>query len=252
MLKTEADDFIYNSYLSRNVNFRWSDHSSFFKNPNKGRYLKRLFDKEGSHTVERIIREQPIFQCQGHDQMQFVKLLLEAWPKTFRMIEVIRDPIDQIDSWSRRKWGTRFGTDPMSLTPCFEYNNEAIPFYAYGWEEEYLTIPPIDRIRKMLYKLQFGNRKAYEVLSKDEKKQIIIIRFEDFVLNTFERVDDLASFLNTSTTKYTKSAIKKQDCPRNLAPEKRLKNFEFIKKEASQESLILVDEMIEDYKIDWI
>jgi hypothetical protein len=252
LLRTVADDFTYNGYLSRNVNFRWSDHSSVFKSPNKGRYLKRLFDKEGAETVERIIRERPIFQSQGHDQMQFVKLLLEAWPETFRMIEIVRDPIDQIDAWIRRDWGTRYCTDPMALTPCFKCKDQAVPFYAYGWGEEYLEMPPIDRIIKMLYKLQFENRNAYESLSKAEKQQIMIIRFEDFVANTFEYVNNIAMFLDTSTTKNTKPAINAQGCPRYQDPTKKLRRFELIKKDASKQSLALVDEMIADYKNDWV
>ena len=251
LLRTVADSYIYNSYLSRNVNFRWSDHSSVFKTPNKGRYLKRLFEKEGAETVERIIREKPIFQSQGHDQMQFVELLLEAWPGTFRMIEIVRNPIDQIDAWWRRGWGTRFCTDPMALTPCFKCKDQAVPHYAHGWGEEYLEMAPMDRIIKMLYKLQIENRKAYEVLSKDKKKQIMIIRFEDFVTSTYDYVDNIAKFLNTSTTKNTKSAIKAQGCPRYQDPAKKFRRFDLIKKEASQESLVLLNEMIEDYKIDW-
>ena len=43
MLRTVADEFVYASYLSRNTNFRWSDHSSVFKSPNRIKYIKRLF-----------------------------------------------------------------------------------------------------------------------------------------------------------------------------------------------------------------
>jgi hypothetical protein len=103
----------------------------------------------------------------------------------------------------------------------------------------------------MLYKLQIENRKHYELLSEPEKKQVMVIRFEDFVVSTFEYVDNIANFLNTSVTKNTKSAIKRQGCPRYQDPIKRDKRYSLIKKDASQESLILLDKMIEDYKIDW-
>ena len=79
--------------------FRWSDHSSVFRSPNRMKYFRRLFDKEGKGTVDRILQENPIYQNQGHDQMRFVDLLLDAWPGTFRMIEIIRDPVDLIDAW---------------------------------------------------------------------------------------------------------------------------------------------------------
>ena len=41
--------------------------------------------------------------------------------------------------------------DPMALTPCIRFKEQAVPFYAHGWEQEYLEISPIDRIIKMLH-----------------------------------------------------------------------------------------------------
>jgi len=252
LLRSFADEYGYEGYLSRNTNFRWSDHSSVFKSPNWKKYIRRLFEKEGEQTVVRIRDEQPIFQNLGHDQMRFVRLLLDAWPTTFRMIEIVRDPIDQIDAWSRRDWGRRFCVDPMALTPCIKFNDKAVPFYAHGWEQEYLEAAPMDRIIKMLYTLQLANREAYEKLNDKDKQQIKVIRFEDFVSDTYNYVEQLASFLKTTTTKSTKSAIHKQGCPRYQPPEKRTKRFETIKQEATSPYLELVNEMIEDYSSDWI
>ena len=251
LLRTVADEFVYSSYLSRGSNFRWSDHSSVLKSPNRLKYLRRLFEKEGEETVQRILREKPIFQNQGHDQMRFVGLLLDAWPGTFKMIEITRDPVELIDAWSRRDWGTRYCADPMALTPCIRFKEQAVPFYAHGWEQEYLDISPIDRVIRMLHGLQTTNRAAYETLNCSDKKQILVLRFEDFVVNTYSCVDRLADFLNTKKTKATKTAIQKQGCPRQPSQNKRQKRLEIIKKEASSPYLELVDEMIEDYKTDW-
>ena len=132
-----------------------------------------------------------------------------------------------------------------------DFNGEAVPFYAYGWEDEYLKISPIDRIIKMIYELQFGNKKSYESLTNDEKKQIMVIRFEDFVDNTYKIVDDLAVFLNTKTSKYTKRSIIKQGCPRIQNLEKRVERYKNIKKISSSPYIQLVEEMIEDYEVDW-
>ncbi len=252
MLRTLADEFVYASYLSRDTNFRWSDHSSVFKSPNRMKYFRRLFDKEGKETVERILQENPIYQNQGHDQMRFVDLLLDAWPQTFRMIEIIRDPVDLIDAWRRRDWGTRYCTDPMVLTPCIKFNEQAVPFYANGWAKEYLEISPMDRIIKMLHGLQIANRAAYEALTDSNKKQIQVIRFEDFVVDTYNYIEQLASFLQTKTTKTTKAAIHKQGCPRTQKTDKRQMKLEIINKEATAPYLELMDEMIEDYKVDWV
>ena len=66
------------------------------------KYFERLFDKEDEETVERILQENPIYQNQGHDQMRFGKSIAELAAETFRMIEIIRDPVDLIDAWEER------------------------------------------------------------------------------------------------------------------------------------------------------
>ena len=140
----------------------------------------------------------------------------------------------------------------MDRTPCFRIGDKAVPFYAHGWEEEYLDMAPMDRIIKMQHGLQFSNREVYEGLSEKDKSQIRVIRFESLVAHTYEYVEEIAEFLDTTTTKHTKSAVKKQGCPRHQPPEKRERRFENIKNEASKSSLQLVEEMIEDYKTDWV
>ncbi len=252
MLRTVADEFLYSSYLSRDTNFRWSDHSSVFNSPNKYKYFRRLFGKEGKDVIDNILEDSPIYQNQGHDQMQFVSLLLRAWPSSFKMIEIIRNPIDLVDAWWRRGWGTRFCIDPSGYTPCIDFNGTPVPFYAFGWEQEYLDASPMDRIIKMIYSLNFNNRVSYKALSKDEKKQILVIRFEDFVINTSDYIDKLACFLGTKTTKNTKKTIKKQGCPRTQGQDKIIRRLKNIEMEASEPYLLLLEEMIKDYKVDWV
>ena len=104
----------------------------------------------------------------------------------------------------------------------------------------------------MLHGLQTANRAAYEALTDSNKKQIQVIRFEDFVVDTYNHVDLLAVFLQTKTTKTTKAAIHKQGCPRLQQTDKRQMLLETIKKEATAPYLELMDEMIEDYKTDWV
>ena len=76
--------------------------------------------------------------------------------------------------------------------------------------------------------------------------------FEDFVVDTYNYIEQLASFLQTKTTKTTKAAIHKQGCPRTQKTDKRQMKLEIINKEATAPYLELMDEMIEDYKTDWV
>ena len=60
LLRLQADLVLYDTMMSRNVNFRVSDQSSAFRDPNYWVYLKRLFAKGNKLIPERIKEESKI------------------------------------------------------------------------------------------------------------------------------------------------------------------------------------------------
>tara|TARA_Y100000816_G_C26108356_1_gene590122 strand:- start:7832 stop:8800 length:969 start_codon:yes stop_codon:yes gene_type:complete len=252
LIQQLSDEFLYNSLLSRNTNFRWQDHSSVFKNPQWFRYIRRLFHKEGPETLEKINQRNPIFQNMVHDQMAYVDFFFEAFPEGFQMIEIIRDPVYLIDAWLRRRLASRFGTDPLEFSICVKAGDNIVPHYAIGWEKEYLKMSDFDRTIHMLHNLHFKNRKKYESLNSVSKEKLYVLKFEDFVTNdTFQELDSIASFLSTKTTKSSHRVIKKQGCPRVLPQEKYNRLYKEIKSQCNEESNKLLQEMISDYEIEW-
>jgi hypothetical protein len=252
LIQQIADEFIYNSFLSRNTNFRWQDRSSVFKNPFWTRNIRRLFDKEGGKTLKKIQERNPIFQTLSHDQMAYVNFFFDVYPDGFRMIEIIRNPITLIDAWDRRQLTSRFGEDPLEFTTCVKVGNEVVPRNVVDWAKEYIEMTPIDRTIRMLHDLQMKNRKVYENLPPSRKKGVHVIRFEDLVTDTIERIEVMAHFLETTTTKITTKTIKKQNCPRILSVENQNRMFQDIKSKCSSKSSNLLDKMISDYENDWV
>ena len=171
----------YNSFLSRNTNFRFKDHSSVFRSQQASRYYKRLLHNEGPETLEKIKATKPIYQNQTHNQLRNFKLFCETWLNRFRMIEILRNPIELVDAWVRRRWSIRFAVDPLAFTPCISFDDKVVPIYAEGWEQEYQKMSPENKVVRMLYKLQKLNRKIRRGLNKTDFKQLLIIKFEDFV-----------------------------------------------------------------------
>jgi hypothetical protein len=251
LIQQFSDEFIYNSFLSRNTNFRWQDHSSVFKNPQWFRYVRRLFDKEGPEILKKLQERNPIFQSLSHDQMAYVDFFIDAYPDGFRMIEITRDPIYLIDAWLRRKLASRFGTDPLEFSICVNVGDSVVPHNAIGWEKEYIEMPPIDRTIHMLHGLQMKNRNVYENLQPEQKQKVYVIRFEELVTDTLKHIEAIAFFLDTKPTKSTRKAIKKQGCPRVLSQDKHNRLYREIKSHCSEESNDLLQEMISDYEIDW-
>ena len=248
LLKLECDMHLYNSSIGRNVNFRFSDHSSVWRNPNRLRYFKRLFGKQGEPIAQRIRRERPIFQNQTHDQLANFDLYHAAFGASFRILEMIRHPVDVVDSWVQRGWGTRFGTDPLALTFSIRFEGQDLPYYALGLESDYVATSPNGRVIRMVSRLWDDSIGVYRNLSQEQQSQVLVIPFEGFVRRPDLYLQPIAHFLGSAATRHTPSALRRQGCPRPYSPETRERKQRSIEGEASPEELALLNRLIEEYE----
>ena len=248
LLQMEVDMHLHNSMIGRNTNFRLGDHSGVWRNPNRLRYLKRIFAPGGDAVVGRIAREKPIYQNQTHDQLETFGIHYEAFGDRLRIVEMIRHPVDLIDSWLRRGWGSRFGNDALAFTFCVRYQDQDLPYYALGWEELYLSSSPLGRVVRMVARLWDDGQAVYISLPAEQKRQVFMISFEDFVEHTAAYLGPIADFLGTRTTRHTPSALKRQNCPRPYSVEARRQKQGRIESEASSEERAILARLIEEYE----
>ena len=68
MIRIQMDLLIYETMMSRRINFRPSDLSSAFRDIDFLSYLKRLFSKGDEIIPERIKKEKPILHFATHHQ----------------------------------------------------------------------------------------------------------------------------------------------------------------------------------------
>ncbi|KAF5416488.1 MAG: hypothetical protein C5S38_02780 [Candidatus Methanophagaceae archaeon] len=182
MLRIEVDNRLYDTMISRAVNFRPSDYTGIFKYPNPLRYIERLFlEEEGAPVVERVRKEKPIFQNMTHDGLSYAKIFFEAFGDKLFFIEMLRNPIDIVYDWHIRDFGTRIGKDPREFQFTFEWKGEMVPIMAHGWEDEYLTISPVERIIRMIDTMYRKNIKTYNELTREQKERIFFVVFDKFV-----------------------------------------------------------------------
>jgi hypothetical protein len=234
LLRLEPEMRLYESLLSRNINFRIKDHSGVFKQINPMRYVKRLFAKEGDSVVKYIKKYEPIYQNHGHDVLRNVEIYFDAMGDNLRLIEMQRHPVDVVYSQYSRGYCTREGFDPRSWDITITHKDNILPWYTYGWEEEYLQCAsPIDKIIKIhLHSVKLTNE-SYNKLSSKQKKQIIFISFDSFVANPGPYIKKLESFIGRKTNKYIRKTLKQQKCPRPIRSvlkqrEKRLKEIKTV------------------------
>ena len=114
-LRTEFDEKLYYDSLCRDVNFRWGDYSSVFKQGKRWIYLNRLFSLADPNIVYEIEEDRRIFQEMTHDGVQFFDLFNKALGDRLKIIHVLRNPVYNIHEQNRRGLGDRIGSDPTEL-----------------------------------------------------------------------------------------------------------------------------------------
>lgn len=217
VIRMLVDIDLYNLAMARETNFRFSDLSSVFKNPQPWRYLHRLFLPGDAAAVERIRNEHPILQLTIHNVLAISPPLFRALGERLRILEIVRHPLYMVNQWYR--YMDRYGTDVRDFAVCFDYQGQALPFFAYGWEERYVHSSSMD---KVIYAIEHLSRSGSEVLgdlSERQREQVMVMPFERFVLDPWPYVQQLEAFLVTTRTSATRRELKRQRVPREMVAE---------------------------------
>ena len=248
LLRLETDAQLYNSLIGRNTNFRLGDHSCVWRSPNRWRYFKRLFSRQGPPVLQIVNQTRPIYQNVTHSQLASFELYYEAFGQDLRILEMVRHPVDVIEAWLRRGWGTRIGTDPLSLAFCVVYGDQEVPFHAIGWEETYLSTSPTGRVTRMIQRLWDKNQATFAAITSDQQRQVLFIPFESFIEKPWPYIDPLGDFIGSTKTRHTASALKRQKCPRKYDSATTDRKRLAIEEQASPEERDLIQRLVEEYE----
>ena len=117
-----------------------------------------------------------------------------------------------------------------------------------GWEDEYHSATTIDRNIMMIHYHYYKNIESYNNLSDDNKEQVMFILFDDLVGNPIPVCSQMANFLGTKKTYWTKKILKMNNCPRIINNNSLEIKYKEIISAASKEKIDILDIMIKDYE----
>ena len=124
-------------------------------------------------------------------------------------------------------------------------NAKKIPFKSKTFD--YVVAMSILSLLGSKQKITYLLKELNRVLKKDGK---IILDVNDqnseFSKNNLTKI---TSFLNTDKTVYTKTVMDRERCPRKIDMNERAGKFDEIKKSATTDSLIILQEMVDDYEM---
>jgi len=269
LMRLYADNILVNSMISREVNFRIFDDTGFLNNPDKMKYLLRLFYRDGDAAVNRIKKEKPMLQIMTHLMLRVIPLAFKSFGDNLRVVEMIRHPLYMLDHWFN--YIERCGQDPRELTIWIEHNGHSLPYFSNDWADQFIAMNTMDKVIHSINWFTKQINETLEQLSNHEKKQILLIPFEKFVTEPWEYIKLLESFLDTKRSTSTNKVLKKQKCPRKLLtdglghahygwkkPDKSTSESDeykrkmlFAEKNASKESLKILESLCKDYEEKW-
>lgn len=210
---------LYNLMMAREANFRIDDLSSVFKAPRPWRYLRRLFGP-GDDAAERIRSESPILNLETHNLLSIARPLFLALPERLRLIQIVRHPLHILRPW--RGFMPRYATDPRQFSVWFEHDGKALPWFAKGWEDAYLSSNMMDRAIHAIDRLQKLCGEVSQGLTERQKNQLMIVPFEKFVTDPAPFMERLEAFLGAKATAATARELERQKVPRRRTTEGRV------------------------------
>lgn len=230
LLNLLADLKCYDGMISREVNFRPKDLSSVFKSTKILKYIKQLWMNDGQAIETRIQNENPILCLTTHQLMSCLNPAYEAFNERLKVVETVRHPLYLLDHWVT--YIEMFGNNARDFTVWCEYEGKSIPWFAEGWEDEYLNATIYDRV---IYTIEHLMKKVFSMaISKEKVGQLIFIPFEKFVLEPDLYIKELEKLISTERTNATIKVLKKQRLPReniNYGPQKSIYKRYGVKKQ---------------------
>ncbi len=214
MLGMYADLATYDSMIARETNFRPSDLSGVFSNPGALRYLRRLLAKDGDAVAERIRTERPIVQVLTHQALPAMGAAFDRFGDRLCVIEMVRHPLYLLEHW--HSYIDRHGTDARDFTIWLGHGDEALPWFASGWEERYAASGSFDRV---IYSIDFlvrGGDAAVEQAGPQARERVLAVPFERFVLEPEPWIGRICELLGTRRSPTTARVLRKQKVPRGM------------------------------------
>jgi hypothetical protein len=226
LVRVDLNQVIYNTYISRGVNFRPADFSGVPNYRDPKLYHDRLNREDGNEVVDELRLGLRFSPFQTHAMLVSLehlnKLEINYW-----MIALFRHPVDTIHSWWKRGWGERYGSDPRSFTLAIEWEGKCLPWYCAGHEEEWIRSNPMERCVQTV--LHLYERSVEQYRKAISKERILTVTFENFTQHPECELPKICNFLGTKPSLDTPKFIQAARCPRVIQSEERrakLKNIQ--------------------------
>ena len=231
-LKIYADLSQYNNLIGREVNLRWSDDSGLRNNPGSLTYLKRLFHPGGDGIADQISERNLALLIASHELISVSDLLYESYGSRLKLVEVVRHPVHLFNNV--RDYTAKFERT-REFTLSFEVSGVKVPWFAADWADEFVSSSITDRALLSIARMQSEMFSSIDSINAAQKP-LLVLSFENTVLQPEDSIEKLEVFLNRPRTPRTNRVLRQQNLPRKqISAGKATSSFSFTSNSASSE-----------------
>ncbi len=210
MLRTYADCSQYHNTIGREVNLRWSDDTGLKNAPDRLKYITRLFGGEGDGKVDEINTRNLAYCAMSHMLMLTPELLPLAYGNRVKVIEMVRHPLYMVNHFAA--YLGRFES-PREFTMAFYSGEVKVPWFARGWEAEFVGANQVERAVLSITRLSswlFDKIEEFQVAGLS----VLLLPFEEAVFATDRTLAQLQQFTGRRHHRRIASILKRQMLPR--------------------------------------
>lgn len=218
-----VNEEVFDKIYGRNLNNKENDLTNIKKYFGNVDYFKRI-KMNKSEKFSRKILETNYFPILFHEALANLNLIENIFNNP-KIINISRHPVDIANSWLKKGYVDEFFKSPKSNIMNIIYRNKSIPFFFKGVETRLKSCKSKeDKIILMQNNLKTLFEKNY--ISSSNKKNILLIKFDDFLQETNLYLDNITSKFNLKLTNKINLILKNQKLPRkiNYSARTRLKN----------------------------
>ena len=205
---------IYDNAIGRNSNFRHHDYTSVWKYRDPMEYILRLSQPDGDSALDKLNSQNKIFPMMIHNGLWHANIWLKAFP-CVKIIHMSRNPVDIVYSWIGKGYGENFFSSNRAAIVTYKYKDATLPYFAYGWEEKYLTLNKVDRIIYMINHIRNCHHDTYKRLKNIDKKKILFMNHQNLITKTDKCLKIIEDFIGEGPSIDTPSVLLEQNCPRS-------------------------------------
>lgn len=245
LIRKSINEEIFNKIYGRNLNYKKEDYTSVKKYNGIVKYEKRQNLLKTNINIKKIIHINN-FPILFHEGLINLKLLETTFNKPY-IINISRHPVELISSWLKKRYFGKYFERLENNIITINYKKKNIPFFLKGVEKKInFCKSPEDYVVLMINNLK--NKFKINYKKSKLKKKIILLKFDDLMIDPNRVLKELSCRLKLKSSKNTPRTLRMQKFPRLILYKKRSKTKKSILKNLSKDFRKIFLNMIDEYE----